>query len=162
MANIEVEDIVKALNVIQGEKENQAKEEALRERVRQEVLQEIREEMAKSKAPEAEAKVEADDPKEAPTEEEEQKPSDREDRFITKSLETGLEKSGLSSDIVDGLSSFLNYATLKNDEGEADEAKIASLVDLVSTVARREPPKGSTKRDLKDNGGFGKYLQEKK
>lgn len=156
MANIEVEDIVKALNVIQGEKENQAKEEALRERVRQEVLQEIREEMAKNENPEPEA------PKEAPAEgEEDQKPTDREDRFITKSLETGLEKAGLSSEIVGGLSAFLNYGTLKNDEGEADEVKITSLVDLVSTVARREPPKGSTKRDLKDNGGFGKYLQDK-
>lgn len=155
MANIEVEDIVKALNVIQGEKENQAKEEALRERVRQEVLQEIREEMAKKNEPQE------DETPEEIHDDADQKPSDREDRFIKKSLETGLEKTGLSSDIVDGLSSFLNYDTLKNDEGEADEAKITSLVDLVSTVARREPPKGSTKRDLKDNGGFGKYLQEK-
>ena len=63
--------------------------------------------------------------------------------------------------MVKSLLEFVNYDTLKSEEGEADDEKIESFVELVSGVARRVPPKAPRHGSAEDDGGLGKYLPNK-
>lgn len=149
MANFTAEDIAEALNIIQSKKNEEAEKERLREELRAELEAEVK---ASAKAP-----VEKEE-KEEEKEEEAPKSDDREDRLIAKEISIGLEKAGVDGDVVKSIHEFINYGTLKNEEGEADETKVASLIESLTSLARREPPKGRSKRDVHDDGSMSKYL----
>lgn len=156
MSKIDINDLLKVINVLSpSEEENQEQEKKddpkpkTEEEIRAEILAEI----------EAAKKSEEEDLKEDPKEEEPKE--DREAKHIDRAIKTGLKDADVDDSVAKQLSSFVNYATLKNEEGEADDEKINSFVELVSSVARRVPPKGAPKSGASDDGGFGKYLQDK-
>lgn len=162
MSKIDINDLLKVINVLSpSEEENQEQNKdpkgddpkpKTEEEIRAEVLAEL----------EAAKKSKEEDPQEDPREDPQEDPKeDREVKHIERAIKTGLKDADVDDSVAKQLSSFVNYATLKNEEGEADDEKINSFVELVSSVARRVPPKGAPKSGASDDGGFGKYLQDK-
>ena len=158
MSKIDSNDLLKVINVLSPSEEQEQEQEKkgdpkpkpkTEEEIRAEVIAEY----------EAAKKSEEEDSKEDPKEEEPKE--DREAKHIDRAIKTGLKDADVDDSVAKQLSSFVNYATLKNEEGEADDEKINSFVELVSSVARRVPPKGAPKSGASDDGGFGKYLQDK-
>ena len=155
MSKIDINDLLKVINVLSPSEEQEQEQEKkddpkpkTEEEIRAEVIAELE---AAKKSKEEDSK---EDPKEDPKE-------DREVKHIERAIKTGLKDADVDDSVAKQLSSFVNYATLKNEEGEADDEKINSFVELVSSVARRVPPKGAPKSGASDDGGFGKYLQDK-
>lgn len=161
MSKIDINDLLKVINVLspseeqEQEQENNSKEEKPKPKTEEEIRAEV---IAELEA----AKSSQEDPKEDPQEDPKKDPKeDREAKHIDRAIKTGLKDADVDDSVAKQLSSFVNYATLKNEEGEADDEKINSFVELVSSVARRVPPKGAPKSGASDDGGFGKYLQDK-
>lgn len=157
MSKIDINDLLKVINVLSPSEEQEQEQEKkddpktkpkTEEEIRAEVLAEL----------EAAKKSKEEDPQEDPKEDPKE---DREVKHIERAIKTGLKDADVDDSVAKQLSSFVNYATLKNEEGEADDEKINSFVELVSSVARRVPPKGAPKSGASDDGGFGKYLQDK-
>ena len=161
MSKIDINDLLKVINVLSPSEEQEQEQEKkddpkpkpkTEEEIRAEVLAEL----------EAAKKSKEEDPQEDPQEDPKEDPKeDREAKHIDRAIKTGLKDADVDDSVAKQLSSFVNYATLKNEEGEADDEKINSFVELVSSVARRVPPKGAPKSGASDDGGFGKYLQDK-
>lgn len=153
MSNITAEKLAEALNLIMNSEKEEPKKEAetlSKEELRAEILAELR--------AEAEENQKKEEEEEEKTKDEIDHAAERENKFIAKSLATSVGAHGVSSDVVESLSEFIEYDRLKNDEGEADEEKIESLATLISNISNRKPPKTGNKRDVFDNGGFSKYL----
>lgn len=160
MSNITAEKLAEALNLIMNSEKEEPKKEAetpaketeipTKAELRAEILAELRAEAEENKK-KAEAEREQ-------AKEEINHAAERENKFIAKSLTTSVGAHGVSADVVESLSEFIEYDRLKNDEGEADEEKIESLATLISNISNRKPPKTGKKRDVFDNGGFSKYL----
>lgn len=157
MSKIDINDLLKVINVLSPSEEQEQEQEQEKkgdpkpkteEEIRAEVIAEL----------EAAKKSKEEDPQEDPKEDPKE---DREVKHIDRAIKTGLKAADVDDSVAKQLSSFVNYATLKNEEGEADDEKINSFVELVSSVARRVPPKGAPKSGASDDGGFGKYLQDK-
>lgn len=161
MSKIDINDLLKVINVLSPSEEQEQEQEKkddpkpkpkTEEEIRAEVLAEL----------EAAKKSKEEDPQEDPQEDPKEDPQeDREIKHINRAIKTGLKDADVDDSVAKQLSSFVNYDTLKNEEGEADDEKINSFVELVSSVARRVPPKGAPKSGASDDGGFGKYLQDK-
>lgn len=161
MSKIDINDLLKVINVLSPSEEQEQEQEQEKkadpkpkteEEIRAEVIAEL----------EAAKKSKEEDPQEDPKEDPNEDPKeDREVKHIDRAIKTGLKAADVDDSVAKQLSSFVNYATLKNEEGEADDEKINSFVELVSSVARRVPPKGAPKSGASDDGGFGKYLQDK-
>ena len=154
---ISLEDLLQVVKVL-GKDDDQPKEDPkpkTEEEIREEILAELKaeQEAEKKKKPE-------EDPDE--NEEDEPKSDSREDKHIARTIKAGLKGASLDSDVVESVLEFIDYGTLKNEEGEADDDKLESFVNLISGVARRTPPKGKTKRDIDDDGGLQRYLQDNK
>lgn len=158
MSKIDINDLLKVINVLspseeqEQEQENNSKEEKPKPKTEEEIRAEVIAELEAAKSSQEDSK---EDPKEEDPKE------DREAKHIDRAIKTGLKDADVDDSVAKQLSSFVNYATLKNEEGEADDEKINSFVELVSSVARRVPPKGAPKSGASDDGGFGKYLQDK-
>lgn len=159
MSNITAEKLAEALNLIMNSEKEEPKKEEPKKEAETLSKEELRAEIL------AELRAEAEENRKKEEEEEEEKTKDeidhaaeRENKFIAKSLATSVGAHGVSSDVVESLSEFIEYDRLKNDEGEADEEKIESLATLISNISNRKPPKTGNKRDVFDNGGFSKYL----
>lgn len=162
---ISLEDLLQVVKVL-GKDDEQPKEgpkpdpkPKTEEEIREEILAELKaeQEAEKEKKTKEDPKQDEDD-----DEEEEPKPDSREDKHIARTIKAGLKGASLDSDVVESVLEFIDYGTLKNEEGEADDDKLESFVELISGVARRTPPKGKTKRDINDDGGLHRYLQDKK
>lgn len=162
MPKINMDQLLEAVNGLIGEeneggsnKEANTKEER---RKAQEVAEEAeRKAEAKRKAEEEEkAKEKAEKEKK----DAEEKQAKQEQRVIDSKLEAGFAQSGFDKQAREVLSEFVNYGSLKNDDGEADEEKIDKFIDAVSSVALRKPPRSKGKKIDHDNmGGIGKYLE---
>lgn len=163
MSKIDINDLLKVINVLSPSEEQEEEQENNKDpkggdpKPKPKTEEEIRAEVIAEY--EAAKKSEEEDPKEDSKEEEPKE--DREAKHIDRAIKTGLKDADVDDSVAKQLSSFVNYATLKNEEGEADDEKINSFVELVSSVARRVPPKGAPKSGASDDGGFGKYLQDK-
>ena len=159
MSKIDINDLLKVINVLSPSEEQEEEQENNKDpkggdpKPKPKTEEEIRAEVIAEY--EAAKKSEEEDPKE------EEPKEDREAKHIDRAIKTGLKDADVDDSVAKQLSSFVNYATLKNEEGEADDEKINSFVELVSSVARRVPPKGAPKSGASDDGGFGKYLQDK-
>lgn len=161
MSKIDINDLLKVINVLSpSEEQEQEQEQEKKDDPKPKTEEEIRAEVIAEL--EAAKKSKEEDPKEDPKEDHNEDPKeDREVKHIDRAIKTGLKAADVDDSVAKQLSSFVNYATLKNEEGEADDEKINSFVELVSSVARRVPPKGAPKSGASDDGGFGKYLQDK-
>lgn len=124
------------------------------------------EEAAHKAAEEAAKKVEEEPKKEDEDEDEEPKKDDktieRENKFILKNLKADLTSNGIDGDLVDSIGEFIAYDTLKDDNGEANDELVEKLVETLSSIALRQPPKGGKKRDIlnSDKEGLRKYLPQ--
>lgn len=162
---ISLEDLLQVVKVLGKDDESQEdpkKEDPkpkTEEEIREEILAELK---AEQEAPKNKKSEENQDDDEDEDEEEEPKSDSREDKHIARTIKAGLKGASLDSDVVESVLEFIDYGTLKNEEGEADDDKLESFVELISGVARRTPPKGKTKRDINDDGGLHRYLQDKK
>ena len=157
---ISLEDLLQVVKVLG--KDDEPKEDPkpkTEEEIREEILAELKAEQ------EAEKEKKKEDPKQDDEDEDvedEPKSDSREDKHIARTIKAGLKGASLDSDVVESVLEFIDYGTLKNEEGEADDDKLESFVNLISGVARRTPPKGKTKRDIDDDGGLQRYLQDNK
>lgn len=157
---ISLEDLLQVVKVL-GKDDDQPKEDPkpkTEEEIRAEILAELKAEQ------EAEKEKKKEDPKQDEDDDltEEPKSDSREDKHIARTIKAGLKGASLDSGVVESVLEFIDYGTLKNEEGEADDDKLESFVELISGVARRTPPKGKTKRDINDDGGLHRYLQDNK
>lgn len=159
----DLEDLLQVVNVLN--KKDDSKEESkedpkpkTEEELRAEILAEIKAEQAKNEDP---ADDDDDDDKDNSDDDKDNSDDERESRHITRSIKSGLKAADVDGDMVKSLLEFVNYDTLKGEEGEADDEKIESFVELVSGVARRVPPKAPRHGSAEDDGGLGKYLPNK-
>lgn len=160
---ISLEDLLQVVKVLGKDdepKEDPKPKPKTEEEIREEILAELKAEQ------ESEKEKKKEDPKQDEDEDEdvkeEPKSDSREDKHIARTIKAGLKGASLDSDVVESVLEFIDYGTLKNEEGEADDDKLESFVNLISGVARRTPPKGKTKRDIDDDGGLQRYLQDNK
>lgn len=154
----DLEDLLQVVNVL-NKKEDDSKEEdkpKTEEELRAEILAELKVEKSKSKE-----SVEDEDDRGEDSNDEDAVDDERELRHISRSVKSGLKAADVDGDMVKSLLEFVNYDTLKGEEGEADDEKIESFVELVSGVARRVPPKAPRHGSAEDDGGLGKYLPNK-
>ena len=67
---------------------------------------------------------------------------------------------GLDNENVKKLLEFVNYDTMKNENGDLDEDKASSLVTVISNISLRKPPSSGASQDLsRSQRGMGKYLK---
>ena len=154
----DLEDLLQVVNVLN--KKDDDKEDPkpkTEEEIRAEILAELKAEQSKSE----DSADDDDDDKDNSDDDNGNQDDERESRHITRSIKTGLKAADVDGDMVESLLEFVNYDTLKGEEGEADDEKIESFVELVSGVARRVPPKAPRHGSAEDDGGLGKYLQNK-
>lgn len=129
---------------------------------------------AAAKKAEEDAKTKATDDKQEP----EQKQDDQDDEAkkqiaelqekfraeAQKAVESKLQAEfvgrGFSADEAAEILPFINCGTIMSDEGEVDEEKLTTLVDRVSSLSLRKPPRGETKDFSSGAGGIGKYLNK--
>lgn len=129
---------------------------------------------AAAKKAEEDAKAKATDDKQEP----EQKQDDQDDEAkkqiaelqekfraeAQKAVESKLQAEfvgrGFSADEAAEILPFINCGTIMSDEGEVDEEKLTTLVDRVSSLSLRKPPRGETKDFSSGAGGIGKYLNK--
>lgn len=159
----DLEDLLQVVNVLN--KKDDSKEDPkdedkpkTEEELRAEILAELKAEKSKPKSKES---VEDEDEDDEDDRDEDNADDERERRHITRSVKSGLKAADVDGDMVKSLLEFVNYDTLKGEEGEADDEKIESFVELVSGVARRVPPKAPRHGSAEDDGGLGKYLPNK-
>lgn len=154
----DLEDLLQVVNVL-NKKEDDSKEEdkpKTEEELRAEILAEL-----KSKSKESVEDEDDEDDRDEDSNDEDAVDDERELRHISRSVKSGLKAADVDGDMVKSLLEFVNYDTLKGEEGEADDEKIESFVELVSGVARRVPPKAPRHGSAEDDGGLGKYLPNK-
>lgn len=155
----DLEDLLQVVNVL-NKKDDSTEEDKPKteEELRAEILAELKVEKSKSSADEDE---DDEDDRDEDSNDEESVDDERELRHISRSVKSGLKAADVDGDMVKSLLEFVNYDTLKGEEGEADDEKIESFVELVSGVARRVPPKAPRHGSAEDDGGLGKYLPNK-
>ena len=67
---------------------------------------------------------------------------------------------GLDNENVKELLQFVNYDTMKNENGDLDEDKASSLVTVISNISLRKPPSSGASQNLsRSQRGMGKYLK---
>lgn len=130
---------------------------------------------AAAKKADEDAKAKATDDKQEPEQKQEQKQDDEAKKQIAelqekfrveaqKAVESKLQAEfvgrGFSADEAAEILPFINCGTIMSDEGEVDEEKLTTLVDRVSSLSLRKPPRGETKDFSSGSGGIGKYLNK--
>lgn len=166
MPKINMDQLLEAVNGLIGEENEEGSNKEANTKEERRKAQEVAEEAerkaeAKRKAEEEEkAKEKAKEKAEKEKKDAEEKQAKQEQRVIDSKLEAGFAQSGFDKQAREVLSEFVNYGSLKNDDGEADEEKIDKFIDAVSSVALRKPPRSKGKKIDHDNmGGIGKYLE---
>jgi len=157
-----MDQLLEAVNGLIGEENEEGSNKEANTKEERRKAQEVAEE-AERKA-EAKRKAEEEEKAKEKAEKEkkdaEEKQAKQEQRVIDSKLEAGFAQSGFDKQAREVLSEFVNYGSLKNDDGEADEEKIDKFIDAVSSVALRKPPRSKGKKIDHDNmGGIGKYLE---
>lgn len=67
---------------------------------------------------------------------------------------------GLDNENVKNLLQFVNYDTMKDENGDLDEDKASSLVTVISNISLRKPPSSGASQNLsRSQRGMGKYLK---
>lgn len=161
MPKINMDQLLEAVNGLIGDENEEGSNKEANTKEERRKAQEVAEE-AERKA-EAKRKAEEEEKAKEKAEKEkkdaEEKQAKQEQRVIDSKLEAGFAQSGFDKQAREVLSEFVNYGSLKNDDGEADEEKINKFIDAVSSVALRKPPRSKGKKIDHDNmGGIGKYL----
>lgn len=130
---------------------------------------------AAAKKAEEDAKAKATDDEQKQEQKQEQEQDDEAKKQIAelqekfraeaqKAVESKLQAEfvgrGFSADEAAEILPFINCGTIMSDEGEVDEEKLTTLVDRVSSLSLRKPPRGESKDFSSGSGGIGKYLNK--
>lgn len=166
MAKINMEQLLDAVNGLisddsdDDQNTNASKNQNKNSDEERRKAQEVAEEAERKAEEERKAKAEEEKKAKAEQEKKEAEVAKQENRIIDSKLEAHFADSGFDKQSREALAEFVDYGTLKNDDGEADEEKIKSFIDAVSSVALRKPPRSKGKKIDHDNmGGIGKYLK---
>lgn len=81
-------------------------------------------------------------------------------KAVESKLQAEFVGRGFSADEAAEILPFINCGTIMSDEGEVDEEKLTTLVDRVSSLSLRKPPRGESKDFSSGSGGIGKYLNK--
>lgn len=86
--------------------------------------------------------------------------TDLHNRIIAGEILKGVSTSGFDEKVLSDVMSLFAYDKLKGEDGSADDEKIATLVDALTSLALREPPKGGGTKKVYDpaDEGLSKYL----
>lgn len=157
-------EILKA-DEAEGEKNGETPKQKTEAEIRAEVEAEL---MEKAKAAaEAAAKAKAD-AEENKKDEEENPEGNSDDETLSKQVRESIDdkvKLGFSGKNIDfenfqEINKFLDYGTLKGEDGLADGEKINDFVDSIASIALRQPPKSKDKQTFDPSAqGLAKYLK---
>lgn len=160
-------EILKADEAEEGkEKDGETPKQKTEAEIRAEVEAELMEK-AKAAAAEAAAKAKADAEKDK-EDEEENPEEDSDDETLSKQVRESINdkvKLGFSGKNIDfenfqEINKFLDYGTLKGEDGLADGEKINDFVDSIASIALRQPPKSKDKQTFDPSAqGLAKYLK---
>lgn len=94
------------------------------------------------------------------TDDEDDEKADLHNRIIAGEILKGVSTSGFDEKVLKDVMELFAYDKLKGEDGSADDEKIATLVDALTSLALREPPTGGGKRKAYDpaDEGLAKYL----
>lgn len=156
MANYTEEQLMNVIKILSNSNSDNGDEAAAEEAARKAAEEATKKTEEEPKKVEEEPKKEDEEPKK------DDKTIERENKFILKNLKADLTSNGIDGDLVDSIGEFIAYDTLKDDNGEANDELIEKLVETLSSIALRQPPKGGKKRDIlnSDKEGLGKYLPQ--
>lgn len=170
-------EAAKLLGALDGDKKDEAKAkeaEAKKAEAEAEAKAKADAEAEKAKAEaEAKAKAEAENKDEKKGEEDEgsEEPDilqELRDKVATERLErtksqisSAFVGRGFAEDEAKSVLGFLDYGKLMSNEGDVDEDKVAALVDSISSLSLRKPPRGEKQDFSSSAGGIGKYLTKK-
>ena len=86
---------------------------------------------------------------------------DKVDEELRKKLDEQFTKVASTHIVsVKELLQFVNYDTMKNENGDLDEDKASSLVTVISNISLRKPPSSGASQNLsRSQRGMGKYLK---
>ena len=152
-------DAVLKADEAEGEKDNEDPKSKTEAEIRAEVEAEL---IEKAKAA---AKAEAEKEKDDNSDDDD---DNSEDDTLTKQVRESINdkvKLALNSKNIDSenfgeISKFLEYGTLRGEDGLADGEKINDFVDTLASVALRQPPKSKDNKTFDPSAqGLAKYLK---
>lgn len=119
----------------------------------------------KSKEAEAEARAaesKAEEKRKSELEELNKKIAQQENKAIESAVGNHLSKKDFDPEVASEILKFVKYDSLKKSNGEVDEEKVTQLVDAVTGLSLRNPPKVRRKpQDFSTKSqGMGKYLTD--
>lgn len=92
-----------------------------------------------------------------PEEEKAEVVDDKDLKILSMTLSSSLKDKGFDKDNIKNVMSYLNYDMLLDEDGAINDEEVESLVDSLSSLALREPPKQNKKKKASD-GSFAQYL----
>lgn len=112
----------------------------------------------------AAAKAEAEKEKDDDSEEDDNSDDDALAKQVRESIndkvKLALNSKNIDSENFEEISKFLEYGTLRGEDGLADGEKINDFVDTLASVALRQPPKSKDNKTFDPSAqGLAKYLK---
>jgi membrane protein involved in colicin uptake len=163
-------EAAKLLGALDGDEKKSDDAEAKKAEAEAEAKAKADAEAEKAKA-EAEAKAKAEAEKKAEEDEGSEEPDilqELRDKVASERLErtksqisSAFVGRGFAEDEAKSVLGFLDYGKLMSNEGDVDEDKVAALVDSISSLSLRKPPRGEKQDFSSSAGGIGKYLTMK-
>lgn len=158
-------DAVLKADEAEGEEGNEDPKSKTEAEIRAEVEAELIEKAKAAAKAEAEKKKDDDDDD---TDDDDTDDDDSEDDTLTKQVresindkvKLALNSKNIDSENFEEISKFLEYGTLRGEDGLADGEKINDLVDTLASVALRQPPKSKGNKTFDPSAqGLAKYLK---
>ncbi len=126
---ISLEDLLQVVKVLgKDEDPKEDPKPKTEEEIREEILAELKAEQEAEKEKKTKEDQDEDEDEDLT---EEPKSDSREDKHIARTIKAGLKGASLDSGVVESVLEFIDYGTLKNEEGEADDDKLESFVELI-------------------------------
>ena len=153
-------DAVLKADEAEGEKDNEDPKSKTEAEIRAEVEAELIEKAkaAAKAAAKAEAEKENDDDDDDNSEDDTLTKQVRES--INDKVKLALNSKNIDSENFGEISKFLEYGTLRGEDGLADGEKINDFVDTLASVALRQPPKSKDNKTFDPSAqGLAKYLK---
>lgn len=83
------------------------------------------------------------------------------EKNLKNEIRAGVKGKNLDGEFFDALDEFLAYDKMKGEDGNSDPEKIEKLVNTLSSIALREPPKGGGQKNYDPaSEGLSKYLNK--
>lgn len=81
---------------------------------------------------------------------------------LKEKIVSGFMDKSFSRDDAESITEFFDYDKLLNQDGEVDDEKVSGMIEGVSSLSLRKPPRSNTSTDYSPSAGsLGKYLEKK-